>query len=62
MEIIEYEKELQRLVTLGKYKDAFILGQKYNKKVQVVSRDGKSSYILYKDGSWRKEKKCLKKT
>ena len=51
------DKELQKLITIGKYKDAFELGQKYNKKVQVVSRDNKSSYILHKDGSWRKENK-----
>jgi outer membrane receptor for Fe3+-dicitrate len=53
----DFETTLQKLVTLGKYKDAFELGQRYNKKVQVVSRDGRSSYILHKDGSWRKENK-----
>lgn len=55
--IFDLDKELQKLITLGKYKDAFELGQKYNKKVNVLSKDNISSYILRKDGAWIKENK-----
>jgi hypothetical protein len=43
MEVFDVDKEIQKFVTAGKYKDAFLLGEKYKKKVQVLSRDGRSS-------------------